>query len=258
MLPVAQISWPSVSGVEDQPESTTNLGAGLWSTNLPMIAGDGATKSFLTPMTNSAMFLRLMTPPVVVVPPSNLQSVPSGTTNGIGLTWNASTSPGVTGYEILYSDTNGTTTNSINVGLVTSAVVPGLTSGDTYWISIIALSPNGQSSPSPAIQAQVPASLSGVVWSTDFSSGAIDPGTWTYDVGGAGWGNGQLEYDTAQHGNTYVTNGNLVLEADRTNYWGNSFTSARMLTQGRFAFKYGNLEARIKVPNTANGLWPAF
>ena len=31
-----------------------------------------------------------------------------------------------------------------------------------------------------------------------------------------------------------------------------------MLTQGRFAFKYGNLEARIKVPNTANGLWPAF
>jgi beta-glucanase (GH16 family) len=31
-----------------------------------------------------------------------------------------------------------------------------------------------------------------------------------------------------------------------------------MLTQGRFAFKYGTLEARIKLPNTANGLWPAF
>ena len=31
-----------------------------------------------------------------------------------------------------------------------------------------------------------------------------------------------------------------------------------MLTQGRFAFKYGNIEARVKVPNTANGLWPAF
>ena len=88
--------------------------------------------------------------------------------------------------------------------------------------------------------------------------GVIDPGTWTYDVGGGGWGNGQFEYDTAQHENTYITNGNLVIEADRTNYWGNSFTSARMLTQGRFAFKYGNIEARIKVPNTANGLWPAF
>jgi len=31
-----------------------------------------------------------------------------------------------------------------------------------------------------------------------------------------------------------------------------------MLTQGRFAFKYGTIEARIKLPNTANGLWPAF
>ena len=257
-LPVAQISWPSISGMQYQPESTTNLGAGPWRTNFPMIVGDGTTKSFLTPMTNSPTFFRLLIPPVVVLPPSNLQQVPSGTTNAIGLTWNASTSPGVTGYEILYSDTNGTTTNSINLGLVTSTVISGLTSGDTYWVWIITLSANGPSNPSAAIQAQVTNNSGGVVWSTDFSSGVIDPGTWTYDVGGGGWGNGQFEYDTAQHGNTYITNGNLVIEADRTNYWGNSFTSARMLTQGRFAFKYGNIEARIKVPDTANGLWPAF
>ena len=86
----------------------------------------------------------------------------------------------------------------------------------------------------------------------------IDSGTWTYDDGGGGWGNGQFEYDTARHENSYVTNGNLVIEARRENYLGNSFTSARMLTQGRFAFMYGDLEARIKLPNTANGLWPAF
>ena len=194
----------------------------------------------------------------MVLPPSNLQQVPSGTTNAISLTWNASTSPGVTGYEVLYSDTNSTTTNSITLGLVTSTVISGLTSGDTYWVWIITLSSNGPSNPSAALLAQVTTNIGGVVWSTDFSSGVIDPGTWTYDVGGSGWGNGQFEYDTAQHENTYITNGNLVIEADRTNYWGNSFTSARMLTQGRFAFKYGNLEARIKVPNTANGLWPAF
>jgi beta-glucanase (GH16 family) len=258
MLPVAQISWSSISGVEYQPELTTNLGAGLWNTNFPAIAGDGGTKSFLIPMTNSATFLRLLIPPVVVLPPSNLQSVPSGTTNAIGLTWNASTSPGVTGYEVLYVDTNSMMTNSINLGLVTSTVISGLTSGQTYFVSIITLSSNGPSNPSATIPAQAVSNQGGVVWSTDFSSGVINPGTWTYDVGGTGWGNGQLEYDTAQHGNTYITNGNLVLEADRTNYWGNSFTSARMLTQGRFAFKYGNLEARIKVPNTANGLWPAF
>ncbi|MGH7988853.1 MAG: family 16 glycosylhydrolase [Limisphaerales bacterium] len=258
-LPVAQISWPSISGIEYQPESTTNLPSATWNTNFPMVVGDGTIKSFLIPMTNSAAFLRLLIPPVVVLPPSNLQQVSSGTTNSIDLTWNASTSPGVTGYEILYTDTNSTTTNSINVGLVGSAAITGLTSGDIYNISIITISANGESDPSEAtIQAQVSTNSNGVVWSDEFNGTAIDSSTWTYDVGNQGWGNGQLEYDTAQHENSYTTNGSLVIEADRTNYWGNSFTSARMLTQGRFAFKYGNVEARIKVPDTANGLWPAF
>lgn len=257
--PVVQISWPSISGMQYQPESTTHLEADAWNSNYPMFTGDGEEKSFLTPMTNSVMFYRLMIPPVVVLPPSNLQQVPSGTTNSIALTWNASTSPGVTGYEVFYADTNSTTTNSINLGLVTSTAIAGLTSGDTYTISVITLSANGNSDPSAAtIQAQVSTNSSGVVWSDEFNGAAIDSSIWTYDVGNQGWGNGQLEYDTAQHENTYISNGNLVIEADRTNYWGNSFTSARMLTQGRFAFKYGKLEARIKVPNTANGLWPAF
>ena len=256
--PVAQISWPSTSGVQYYPQSSINLAVGAWSNNFPMVMGDGTTKSFLVPLNDSAAFFRLQIPPVVVLPPSNLQSVPPGATNAIGLTWNASTSPGITGYEVFYSDTNSTTTNSINVGLVTSTVISGLTSGDTYSVWIITLSSYGPSIPSAAILAQVTNNPGGVVWSTDFNSGVINPGTWTYDVGGGGWGNGQFEYDTAQHQNTYISNSNLVIEADRTNYWGNSFTSARMLTQGRFAFKYGNLEARIKAPNTANGLWPAF
>ncbi len=257
-LPVAQIIWPSMSGISYYPESTTNLAAGTWTTNFPMVMGDGSTKSFLTPMIQSVTFFRLRIPPVVVLPPSNLQQVPSGTTNAIGLTWNASTSPGVTGYKIFYVETNSTTTNSVNVGLVTSTVIPGLTPGDTYSVWIITLSSNGPSNPSTAIQVQVTNNSGGVVWSDEFNGSAVDSGTWTYDVGNQGWGNGQLEYDTAQHENTYTTNGNLVIEADRTNYWGNSFTSARIRTQGRFAFKYGTIEARIKMPNTANGLWPAF
>jgi beta-glucanase (GH16 family) len=96
------------------------------------------------------------------------------------------------------------------------------------------------------------------VWSDEFNGSVIDTGTWTYDVGGHGFGNGQFEYNTARPENSYTTNGNLVIEARRENYQGNAFTSARMLTQGRFAFKYGTLEARIKMPDTANGLWPAF
>jgi beta-glucanase (GH16 family) len=97
-----------------------------------------------------------------------------------------------------------------------------------------------------------------VVWSDEFEGAVIDPGTWTYDVGGGGFGNGQFEFNSARRENSYITNGNLVIEARRENYSGNAFTSARMMTQGRFAFKYGTLEARIKMPDTANGLWPAF
>ncbi|HEV2327833.1 MAG TPA: family 16 glycosylhydrolase [Verrucomicrobiae bacterium] len=256
-LPVVQISWASASGVLYQPESTINPAAGPWNMNYQEVSGNGGTESFLSPITNSATFYRLATPPVVVQPPSNLQQSPSGTTNSIVLTWNASTSPGVTGYEVLYQDTNSPTTNSMSVGLVGSATISGLNPGDTYNIWVITLSGNGPSAPA-TIQAQVSTNSNGVVWSDEFNGSSIDFSTWTYDVGNQGWGNGQFEYDTAQAENTYTTNGSLVLEAFRTNYWGNSFTSARMLTQGRFAFKYGNLEARIKAPNTANGLWPAF
>jgi beta-glucanase (GH16 family) len=257
-LPMAQISWPSTSGVQYFPESTTNLVAVPWNTNYPSITGDGTTKSFLAPMTNRAMFFRLEIPPIVVLPPTDLHQVPTGTTNSINVAWTASLSPGVTGYFMSYSDTNTTTTNTMNLGNVTSTVISGLTPGDTYFVSLITISANGQSQPA-TILTQVSTNTSGVVWLEDFTTGSvIDPNTWTYDVGGGGWGNGQFEYDTAQHQNSYITNGNLVIEADATSYMGNSFTSARMLTQGRFAFKYGNVEARIKVPNTANGLWPAF
>ena len=105
---------------------------------------------------------------------------------------------------------------------------------------------------------QVFGDVGDVVWSDEFDGPDIDKNTWTYDVGGWGFGNGQLEYNTARRENSYIDNGSLVLEARRENYFDNQFTSARMMTQGRFAFRYGTLEARIKLPDTADGLWPAF
>jgi beta-glucanase (GH16 family) len=258
-LPMAQISWPSASGVQYFPQILTGQVSGTWTDSLSAIVGDGTTKSIIIPMTNSATFVRLRIPPVTVLPPTNLHQIPSGTTNSVDVAWTASASPGVTGYRMFYGDASTTTTNTTDLGNVTSTVISGLTSGVTYFVSIITLSPNGQSNPADAaIQVQVSNNSGGVVWSDEFNGSVIDPNTWTYDVGGGGWGNGQFEYDTAQHQNSYITNGNLVIEADVTNYMGNPFTSARMLTQGRFAYMYGDLEARIKLPNTANGLWPAF
>jgi beta-glucanase (GH16 family) len=92
----------------------------------------------------------------------------------------------------------------------------------------------------------------------------INPETWTFDFGDGcergicGWGNQELEYYTSRTENARVENGNLLIEARREDFPGKPFTSARLKTYGRVQFKYGTLEARIKVPNLANGLWPAF
>ena len=97
-----------------------------------------------------------------------------------------------------------------------------------------------------------------LVWSEEFDGPAIDTATWTYDVGGSGFGNAELQYYTARPENARIENGALVITALREAYEGKQFTSARLKTHGRFAFKYGTLQARIKVPNLQNGLWPAF
>ncbi|HBG26800.1 MAG: hypothetical protein A2Y10_05430 [Planctomycetes bacterium GWF2_41_51] len=99
-----------------------------------------------------------------------------------------------------------------------------------------------------------------VVWSEEFDGPSIDSAKWTYDTGSWGFGNGELQYYTARPENAYIEDGALVIKAMRENYKGAgmSFSSARLKTQGRFAFKYGTIEARIKVPDLANGLWPAF
>ncbi len=56
--------------------------------------------------------------------------------------------------------------------------------------------------------------------------------------------------------------GYLVIEARREGYGvppeNRQFTSGRIVTSGKFNFKYGTIEARIKLPNLQNGLWPAF
>ncbi|MEC9091071.1 MAG: glycoside hydrolase family 16 protein, partial [Planctomycetota bacterium] len=97
-----------------------------------------------------------------------------------------------------------------------------------------------------------------IVWRDEFNGENLDRETWTHDVGGHGFGNGQLEFNTARRENSYVKDGSLVIEARREKYLGREFTSARLNTQGRFAYQYGTLEARIQVPDTADGIWPAF
>src|SRR5690348_6382893 len=98
-----------------------------------------------------------------------------------------------------------------------------------------------------------------IVWDDEFNQpdGSLpDPTRWGYDLGGGGWGNAELETYTAT--NARVQSGQLVIEADRIISAGKTnYTSARMLTKGKWSWAYGRMEARLKIPR-GQGIWPAF
>jgi beta-glucanase (GH16 family) len=94
-------------------------------------------------------------------------------------------------------------------------------------------------------------------WHDEFDGVAIDRAQWTFDLGGGGWGNGELEYYTDRPENARVENGLLVIEARKESYEISDYTSARMKTEGRRTFQNGRMEGRVKVPD-GSGLWPAF
>jgi len=99
-----------------------------------------------------------------------------------------------------------------------------------------------------------------LVWSDEFNQpdgSSPDATKWTYDTGGGGWGNNELEYYTSRTNNARIAGGMLVIEADKENYQGSSYTSARLKTQGKWSWRYGRMEARIKIPR-GQGMWPAF
>lgn len=89
--------------------------------------------------------------------------------------------------------------------------------------------------------------------------GAPDASIWKNDIGTGinGWGNNELQYYTDRNQNVKVENGYLLITAQKENYEGASYTSAKLKTKGLFEQKYGRFEARIRVP-FGQGMWPAF
>jgi beta-glucanase (GH16 family) len=99
-----------------------------------------------------------------------------------------------------------------------------------------------------------------LVWADEFAQpdgSSPDSAKWVFDVGATGWGNRELQYYTARTDNVRVEKGQLVIEAKRESYLGSEYTSGRLKTQGKWAWTYGRIEARIRIPRT-QGIWPAF
>jgi beta-glucanase (GH16 family) len=101
-----------------------------------------------------------------------------------------------------------------------------------------------------------------LVWSDEFDiNGGINNTKWfpqTQLPNGNSWYNGELQHYTNRLVNSSITNGILSIVAKRETFTDQGktkqYTSARL--NSKFAFKYGRVEARAKLPIGA-GTWPA-
>ena len=103
-----------------------------------------------------------------------------------------------------------------------------------------------------------PTSYAGMslAWADEFNGTEIDLTNWTHELGASGWGNQELQNYTARPVNSYISNGQLVIEARKENFGGADYTSARMITMGKREFTYGRIDIRAKLP-VGQGMWPA-
>ena len=103
-----------------------------------------------------------------------------------------------------------------------------------------------------------------LVWEDLFDGTSLDSSIWSIEEKEGIWNTGQnAEFQHYRRENVSVGddgNGNncLILTAKEEQYKGYGYTSGKVFTKGKLAFRRGKLEAAIKVPDLANGLWPAF
>ena len=103
-----------------------------------------------------------------------------------------------------------------------------------------------------------------LVWEDNFDGTVLNPAIWNIEKNIGVWNthsNQELQHYKPENiavGDDGKGNNCLIITAKNEVYKDYNFTSGRIDTKGKFAFIYGKVEARIKLPNMANGLWPAF
>jgi beta-glucanase (GH16 family) len=105
-----------------------------------------------------------------------------------------------------------------------------------------------------------------LTWADEFdgpANSAPNAKKWGYDLGGNGWGNNELQTYTSRTQNAYLDGeGRLIIKVIRETFQGTdgitrNYTSARLLSKGKYEQRYGRFEVRARVP-FGQGIWPAF
>ena len=144
--------------------------------------------------------------------------------------------------------------SSVTLGISSSIAAPVESSSSSEPGNHGSSAEMTSSSSSAAISSS---SESPYLWNDEFDT--IDTAKWTFEIGtgASGWGNNEKQYYTGRSENAYVHDGILHIRANKESYEGSGYTSARMITKGKFTFTYGTVEARIALP-VGKGIWPAF
>jgi len=96
-----------------------------------------------------------------------------------------------------------------------------------------------------------------LVWNDEFDvNGIPDDTKWSYDLGGNGWGNDELQYYTSDPINVRVKDGKLEIEAHYYKDAAIKYTSARLVTRQKGDWLYGKIDVKAKIPSGL-GTWPA-
>lgn len=148
---------------------------------------------------------------------------------------------------------NGPTLSSSTGNFTHTFTAPGI---NEYTIHVSAYKGTQFVSKTLKVKVKVNSKL---LWSDEFDvDGKPNAGKWTHELGTGewGWGNDEKQYYTDRLENAEVSNGTLKIRLKKENYSGSNYTSARLVTKGKFDFQYGKIEFRAKIP-TGKGTWPA-
>ena len=150
--------------------------------------------------------------------------------------------------------------------IATSSSDASSSSSETANSSAADISSSSEAASSSSETANIASSSSEILssdsqylWHDEFDGDGVDTDKWTFEIGtgASGWGNNEWEYYTNRKENAYVQDGILHIRANKEDFEGSKYTSARIITKDKFSFTYGTVEARIALP-VGKGIWPAF
>ena len=145
------------------------------------------------------------------------------------------------------------------------------------WLraSVVALASSLLCTPAAADPAQGPGAGWALVWFDEFDGPAIDRSRWGFDVDCWGGGNDERQCYTDRPRNAAIEDGRLVITARHERSVGpalpkamrrtsatpdaeaiREFSSARLTTRDKAAWRYGRIEVRARLPQ-GQGTWPA-